>query len=85
MEELKMEELRTEEIMGTVVEEAAEAVVEKGGLTLGKAATGVGVVALLATGGYFVWKKIKNKKAKKEAEAALDTVKEADFEDETIK
>lgn len=84
-----MEELRTEEIMetaGTVVEEAAEAVAKKGGLTFGKGCAVVGGVVLVATGIYYGFKKLKNKKAKKEeAEVVVDTVQESDFEEETTK
>ena len=73
-----MEEIM--ETVGTAVEEVAETVVEKGGISFGKATGVVAGIAVVATGVYLAVKYVKNKKAKK-AEAASKVVTEEDFEE----
>ncbi len=78
-----MEELRNEEILetvGTAVEEVTEAVVEKGGLSLGaKVVGGVGIGAVVVGAIYLGYKFIKNKKAKKNDVIDSNVVAEEDF------
>lgn len=72
-----MEEIKVEE-METVVEEIANVKTGKGL----KIAGGVGIVALAATGVYFLVKKIKTKKNKINEDSSVEDESEETFDEE---